>query len=382
MATAPTRREQQLRVVTSPGAAEERFAAEASAAARGLDASRPQHAALPPPPPSPREALQHQAGEPFRIAGRATQNVPDTLRQLLPDRKHHGPLVTALPRTQSGGDGVTSQFALTIQPDIFKVETFDCEQFISSRRCLPLDTTKSELRSYLRQLKNELVELINKDYTDFISLSTSLVGTDKAIHELSQLLSRIRNEIQVIRDKFQETIDELEKRLAQRAELREQKAALQLLLNIARSVEKIASLLEAHHAEDATVEANEPGGRDKVNERVAIEFNQLRFLVGKGQEMSYVETIQPRIQKIESALRSSLATSLRSSLSACDASPQDDSMTLSLAQCLRTYAAIDQTREAEDIIAGEFVQPFIEKVADHPSFLEPLRFRSSHAHLE
>lgn len=122
--------------------------------------------------------------------------------------------------------------------------------------------------------------------------------------------------------------------------------------------------------------------RDKVNERVAIELNQLRFLVGKGQEMSYVETVQPRIQKIESALRSSLAASLRSSLSACDTSPQDDSMTLSLTQCLRTYAAIDQTTEAEDIIAREFVQPFIEKVADHPSCLELLRFRLSYTHLE
>jgi len=36
------------------------------------------------------------------------------------------------------------------------------------------------LQTFQRNLKNELVELINNDYADFINLSTNLSGIDKA----------------------------------------------------------------------------------------------------------------------------------------------------------------------------------------------------------
>jgi len=58
-----------------------------------------------------------------------------------------------------------------------------------------------ELKFEIRNLKLyqvELVELINHNYTDFIDLSTILVGTDKLINNLKYPLINMRRDVEVI----------------------------------------------------------------------------------------------------------------------------------------------------------------------------------------
>lgn len=76
-------------------------------------------------------------------------------------------------------------------------EEFNPDRFLSSRRHLGLERMKVELNTHLKQLKAELVELINKDYQDFVNLSTNLKGVDKDINELKQPLYKIENQVKV-----------------------------------------------------------------------------------------------------------------------------------------------------------------------------------------
>jgi hypothetical protein len=46
-------------------------------------------------------------------------------------------------------------------------------------------------------LKNELVELINRDYEDFLNLNHNLVGVDTIIDDLVKPLLVIKEEAQV-----------------------------------------------------------------------------------------------------------------------------------------------------------------------------------------
>jgi hypothetical protein len=48
----------------------------------------------------------------------------------------------------------------------------------------------------------------------------------------------------------------------------------------------------------------------------------------------------------------------------------------SITQCLRTYALVDQTHNAEKIIREEFIQPFLDKTITRQA-VEPLRSSSS-----
>eukprot|EP00850_Spirogloea_muscicola_P011578 SM000072S21212 [mRNA] locus=s72:338837:344159:- [translate_table: standard] len=73
------------------------------------------------------------------------------------------------------GDDLDSQ-PLWFKKEAFADPAFDAEAYISDlRRFVPFDTLRAELRSHLAALKHELVELINRDYADFVNLSMRLV---------------------------------------------------------------------------------------------------------------------------------------------------------------------------------------------------------------
>lgn len=53
---------------------------------------------------------------------------------------------------------------------------FDVDNFVMEcRRRVPLETLRDDLNTYLKILRSAMIELINKDYADFVNLSTNLV---------------------------------------------------------------------------------------------------------------------------------------------------------------------------------------------------------------
>ncbi|GAM21363.1 hypothetical protein SAMD00019534_045380 [Acytostelium subglobosum LB1] len=78
--------------------------------------------------------------------------------------------------------------------DAFKVDAFiaDC------RKRVPLESVQKDLREYAKCLDSELVELINREYHSFFSLSSSLLGIDVVLNEFNDTLSSIKSEISVM----------------------------------------------------------------------------------------------------------------------------------------------------------------------------------------
>lgn len=74
---------------------------------------------------------------------------------------------------------------------------FDVDAFLLSRIHIPLDELRGELRSYLAELREELVQLINDDYEEFISLGTGLRGEGERLKGLEQPLAGLRTEVEV-----------------------------------------------------------------------------------------------------------------------------------------------------------------------------------------
>ncbi len=57
---------------------------------------------------------------------------------------------------------------------------------------VPLDTLSGELETHLATLKQRLVEVINEDYADFVSLSGKLVNVDGAVLRMQRPLMEIQ----------------------------------------------------------------------------------------------------------------------------------------------------------------------------------------------
>ena len=57
----------------------------------------------------------------------------------------------------------------------FEDEHFNPAQFVARyRRVAPLDSLKDQLRSYGLNIKNQLYEIINRDYKNFIKIATKV----------------------------------------------------------------------------------------------------------------------------------------------------------------------------------------------------------------
>ena len=66
---------------------------------------------------------------------------------------------------------------LCFEESIFLEPEFNAERFVSScRRRVTLEHLRVDLEAFFKTLKTSLVELINSDYADFVSLSAKLVG--------------------------------------------------------------------------------------------------------------------------------------------------------------------------------------------------------------
>ncbi|KAF9120120.1 Conserved oligomeric Golgi complex subunit 2 [Mortierella sp. GBA39] len=242
---------------------------------------------------------------------------------------------------------------------------FDTDEFLSARRHLPLEELKSQLISHMKELKTELVELINSDYADFINLSTNLNGVDRMMEDLRKPLDRMKDDAIAVKSNLESVVGSLEQKLEHRADIREKKASLQLLLNISESVAKVEGLLQISSGSETPSglrDGNESISVAKRLERVAIEYNQMQYLVTKGASLPFVTNIDWRLVRIKETMSENLSTVLRacihpSQLTDVDAVSNKESLT----QCLRTYALIDQTAEAEKVISEELLSPFMNK---------------------
>ena len=59
----------------------------------------------------------------------------------------------------------------------FQDKNFQVDEFISKcRKKVTIECLRQDLDSYYRTLKGAMIELINKDYADFVNLSSKLVS--------------------------------------------------------------------------------------------------------------------------------------------------------------------------------------------------------------
>ncbi len=75
---------------------------------------------------------------------------------------------------------------------------FDVDSFLSHyKREYSLERLRDDLNVFLKVLEMSMCELINKDYPDFVNLSTNLVDLEKGISDLKKPLETIKNEVDV-----------------------------------------------------------------------------------------------------------------------------------------------------------------------------------------
>ncbi|XP_073015314.1 conserved oligomeric Golgi complex subunit 2-like isoform X1 [Primulina eburnea] len=294
----------------------------------------------------------------------------------------HSPLPKSA--TDLFGDPIEDSHPLWLNPSKFSDQEFDPESYISDLRTfVPFDTLRSELRSYLGALNHELVELINRDYSDFVSLSTKLVDVDAAVVRMRAPLLEIKEKILSFRGSVEGSLMALQSRLKQRARANEAREVLELLLDTFHVVSKVEKLIKELPSVPAdwssgTLNSGEKGQLSNgisfqqvengmnlretqsiLLERIASEMNRLKFYIAHAQNMPFIENMEKRIHNASLLLDTSLGHCFVDGLENRDAN--------AVYNCLRAYAAIDNTNSPEEIFRSIVVAPFMQIVIPHGS---------------
>ncbi|XP_053731076.1 conserved oligomeric Golgi complex subunit 2 [Synchiropus splendidus] len=246
--------------------------------------------------------------------------------------------------------------SLCFDKDVLMKDDFDVDQFVADcRKQVQLEEMKEDLELYNKLLKTAMVELINKDYADFVNLSTNLVGMDKALNQLSVPLGQLREEVMSLRSCVSEVIQAIDNQLSKQEDLQKKKVCVLRLIQVVRSVEKIEKILNSQNSKESnSLETSSPLLAGQILERIATEFNQLQFHAVQSKGMPLLDKVRPRIAGITSMLQQSLEGLLIEGL-------QTSNVDM-VRHCLRTYATIDKTRDAEALVGQVLVKPYMDQV--------------------
>ncbi|XP_039563086.1 conserved oligomeric Golgi complex subunit 2 isoform X2 [Passer montanus] len=261
---------------------------------------------------------------------------------------------------------------LCFDKDEFMKADFDVDHFVSDcRKRVQLEELREDLELYYKLLKTAMVELINKDYADFVNLSTNLVGMDKALNQLSVPLGQLREEVMSLKSCVSEGIQAVDDRMTKQEDIRRKKMCVLRLIHVIQSVEKIEKILHSQGTKElSSLEGNSPLLTGQVLERIATEFNQLQFHAVQSKGMPLLDKVRPRIAGITAMLQQSLEGLLLEGL-------QTSNVDI-IRHCLRTYATIDKTRDAEALVGQVLVKPYVDEVMveqyvqSHPNGLQAM----------
>ncbi|XP_060178580.1 conserved oligomeric Golgi complex subunit 2-like [Lycium barbarum] len=242
-----------------------------------------------------------------------------------------------------------------LNPNLFQSPNFDPENYISDLRTfVPLETLRTELQSHFTSLQRDLIDLINRDYVDFVSLSTKLIDVDSSIVRMRAPLLELREKIEHLRNAVEKSLSDLQNRLQQRANAGEAREVLELLLDTFHVASKVEKLIKELPRDNDTNNDNVRETQSMLLERIASEMNRLKFYIRNAKDMPFIENMEKRITNASLLLDTSLRCCLVDGLEYRDEN--------AIYNCLRAYAAIDNTKNAEETFRSTVVGPLIEKV--------------------
>lgn len=218
-----------------------------------------------------------------------------------------------------------------------------------------LETMRDDLGLYLKVLRSAMIELINEDYADFVNLSSNLVGLDQSIHSIQSPLTGLKDEILMIKQTLQDTMQEVHECLERKRQLHEESRSIQSLSKVRRSIAKLEGILSDQLADEEKLEPT-------VLERAVLELIKLRF------DMQFCHIHYQRVDNFDGnakcdELRKQLLAKIEKHFLGVLQRKNVDQ----LERCLRIYCTLGECPAAEQIfrtaVVGPYMHPIVSEVS-------------------
>ncbi|KAL3462536.1 oligomeric golgi complex component, COG2-domain-containing protein [Aspergillus heterothallicus] len=209
---------------------------------------------------------------------------------------------------------------------------FDPATYLSSltNRHQSLEDLRQELRELDQLLSRQLLDLVNENYQDFLSLGSALQGGEEKVEQVRVGLLAFQRDVQSIRDKVETRQKEVEQLLNEKKRLRANANIGRALLDFADRVEELEKRLmigEHNTGENGAVQSDsesdifesseeddtDDDDQDGENTTTLVSLKRLEHHLQKyvyltrlssrvGDEHPFLVSQQPRMAKIRSAL--------------------------------------------------------------------------------
>ncbi|KAL4793401.1 oligomeric golgi complex component, COG2-domain-containing protein [Aspergillus venezuelensis] len=244
---------------------------------------------------------------------------------------------------------------------------FNPATYLSSltNRHQSLEDLRQELRDLDQLLSRELLDLVNENYQDFLSLGTALQGGEEKVEQVRVGLLAFQRDVQAIRDKVEARQMEVAGLLNQKKKLRADANIGRALLDFADRVEELEKRLmigeqaaqekstELSESESDFLESDEDETEDE-DDGQSVSLKRLEHHLQKyvyltrlssriGEDHPFLQAQQPRMSKIRSALLLDLKKALEQAKQTKQADEKRDTKTLAV---LRLYKLMGEDTSA------------------------------------
>ncbi|KAK6523877.1 hypothetical protein TWF281_001843 [Arthrobotrys megalospora] len=153
-------------------------------------------------------------------------------------------LATSTSDSDPEDDFSSLPFPQPLPRSAFTTTDFSASSYLASlHRHQTLEDLRTELRTRSRDLERELVELVNRDYADFVGLGSSLRGGEGRVNDLKLGVMGFAREIEGVKEKVIKVSNEMEKDMVVKKEVAKKKALARNLLTLDARLSQLESLL-------------------------------------------------------------------------------------------------------------------------------------------
>ncbi len=243
----------------------------------------------------------------------------------------------------------------------------DVHKYIDELRLyVPTEKIQAELRQLLANLKQELVDLINRDYDDFVNLSTNLVDVNSSVDRIRRPLEELRSTLAQKKSAVDGELASLNEGLRQRAEVGRAKATLILVQDTTNVVSKVEKLLSEMAPGATASTASAAGGereresqgeldaRSQQLERVSSEYSRLKYYLSKGQGLAFLSNMAEQLRAIDAKFFTLLDT--------CAASAFERRHMPTIQRCISAYNSVGSPQAAEEAFQHAVIRPIVSQV--------------------
>ncbi|XP_072930132.1 conserved oligomeric Golgi complex subunit 2 [Epargyreus clarus] len=234
----------------------------------------------------------------------------------------------------------------------FVKTNFSVDNFLSEHQNVAsLETMRDDLGVYLKILRLAMIELINKDYANFVNLCATLIGFDKAIIKIQVPLGQLNDEVLSVKQCLEDAMKELSMWLNQRHGLLKKKQLLKYYsqtINCLNTLNIILKDISYKRKEEQIVLAD----------RATMQYNQLKFSISKcgtlikaEQKMQYEDVGVKLVQTLNDLLFQFW----------------NDNHEENLLKTLLTLTSLDKIKETELLIRKQAVAPLLQDIINEPA---------------